>query len=94
MEDEKNLKNSGDGHAILFSCNSAVWSLQTQMDPGRLIRTQQAVTSFSAVMLDVLFSLEKTACPHVQGMEPRIRRMCSLPSYQEGEPEAVSIPMR
>lgn len=94
MEDEKNLKNSGDGGPILFSYNSAVWSLQTQMDPGRLIWTQQAVISFSDVMLDVLFSLKKIAWPHVQGMEPWIRRICSLPSYQEGEPEAVSIPMR
>lgn len=47
-----------------------------------------------AVMLDVVFSLEQITWPHAQGTEPRIRRMCSLPSYQEGEPEAASIPLR
>lgn len=45
-------------------------------------------------MLDVVFSLEQITWSHTQGMEPRLRRMCSLPSYWEGEPEAVSIPTR
>lgn len=57
------------------------------------MQTQQVVAPILAVMLDVVSSLEQITWPQAHGMEPPIGKMCSLPSYQEGEAEVVSIHM-